>query len=212
MKDENRPMVFEKDFPPDLPLIHGDSERVRQIMDNLIENAYQYTQVGGLIKVKMELIGSEVQVYVQDDGIGIRPEEHHRVFERFYRGEDPLVLATSGTGLGLPIVQTLVHMHNGKIWFESEGIPGLGSTFFFTLPVYNPNHPVHTDNGRASKLSGDDNGNMPTMETNNSHATEKTRMAEDEADDSDLIVGIDTLENPSHPEKSEKDDEDWMMN
>jgi signal transduction histidine kinase len=77
-----------------------------------------------------------VQVDVKDNGIGIQPEERNRVFERFYRGEDPLVLATSGTGLGLPIVQTLVEMHKGRIWFESIGVSGEGSTFSFTLPVY----------------------------------------------------------------------------
>jgi signal transduction histidine kinase len=77
-------------------------------------------------------------VDVKDNGIGIQLEERHRVFERFYRGEDPLVLATSGTGLGLPIVQTLVEMHNGRIWFESSGVSGEGSTFSFTLPIYKP--------------------------------------------------------------------------
>ena len=58
-----------------------------------------------------------------------------RVFERFYRGEHPLVLATPGTGLGLPIVRQLVEMHNGKIWMKSEGLPGKGSVFSFTLPI-----------------------------------------------------------------------------
>ena len=78
----------------------------------------------------------DVQVDVQDSGIGIKVEDQGRVFERFYRGEHPLVLATPGTGLGLPIVRQLVEMHNGRIWMKSTGIPGEGSTFSFTLPIY----------------------------------------------------------------------------
>jgi len=77
-----------------------------------------------------------VQVDVQDNGIGIKLEDQERVFERFHRGEHPLVLSTPGTGLGLPIVRQLVEMHNGRIWMKSSGVPGEGSTFSFTLPVY----------------------------------------------------------------------------
>jgi len=136
MKDEDRLMVIEKDIPVDLPKVSGDPDRVRQILDNLVENAYQYTPVSGHILVRMRKTDQMVQVDIKDTGIGIFPEEGKRVFERFYRGEDPLVLATSGTGLGLSIVQTLVEMHKGRIWLESTGVPGEGSTFSFTLPVY----------------------------------------------------------------------------
>jgi signal transduction histidine kinase len=75
-------------------------------------------------------------VDVQDNGIGIPPADQDRIFERFYRGEDPMVLATPGTGLGLAIVKQLVNMHKGQIWMKSTGVPGEGSTFSFTLPVY----------------------------------------------------------------------------
>jgi two-component system OmpR family sensor kinase len=114
----------------------GDMERVRQILDNLLENSYNYTDAGGRITVRIHPVGDEIQVDVQDNGIGIPPEAQARIFERFYRGEHPFVLATSGTGLGLSIVRHLVAMHGGRIWFESAGIPGKGSTFSFTLPVY----------------------------------------------------------------------------
>jgi signal transduction histidine kinase len=73
---------------------------------------------------------------VIDTGIGIQVKDQKRIFERFYRGEDPLVLATSGTGLGLALSKTLVEMHHGRIWFNSSGTAGEGSTFSFTLPVY----------------------------------------------------------------------------
>jgi two-component system sensor histidine kinase VicK len=77
----------------------------------------------------------EIRVDVRDNGVGIVPDAQHRIFERFYRGEDPLVLATAGTGLGLAIARTMVEMHHGRIWFESSGKSGEGSVFSFTLPV-----------------------------------------------------------------------------
>ena len=80
----------------------------------------------------------EIQVDIKDDGIGIAPEDQERVFERFFRGENPLVLATGGTGLGLSIVLQLVEMHHGRIWLESTGIPGEGSVFSFVLPLRQP--------------------------------------------------------------------------
>jgi PAS domain S-box-containing protein len=136
MQEENRPMNIEMDIPPDLPRVWGDPERVRQILDNLVENSYQYTDEGGTIRLRMHPEGEMMQIDVIDNGIGIDPDEQKRVFERFYRGEDPLVLATSGTGLGLSIVNYLVEMHNGRIWLESNGVRGDGSVFSFTLPLY----------------------------------------------------------------------------
>jgi two-component system phosphate regulon sensor histidine kinase PhoR len=75
-------------------------------------------------------------VDVQDNGVGIPLSDQDRVFERFYRGEHPLVLSTPGTGLGLSIVKQLVEMHKGRIWMKSNGVLGDGTTFSFTLPVY----------------------------------------------------------------------------
>jgi two-component system sensor histidine kinase SenX3 len=83
----------------------------------------------------MHRSNGNVQVDVKDSGIGISLEQQDRVFERFFRGEDPMVLATPGTGLGLSIVKQLVEMHHGKIWMNSAGIAGQGSTFSFTIPV-----------------------------------------------------------------------------
>lgn len=135
-QEENKPMALMVDAPPDLPRVSGDLERVRQIIDNLLDNAYNYTPANGQIRIRMQAVENMVQVDVQDTGIGIDPQDAESVFERFYRGEDPLVLATPGTGLGLAIVRQLVAMHKGKIWMESAGVPGQGSTFSFTLPVH----------------------------------------------------------------------------
>lgn len=136
IEDEDRPITLESSFQPSLPLVTGDRERVMQILDNLVANAYQYTPIHGKINVSARQVGDSVQVDVEDNGIGIKPEERDRIFERFYRGENALVMQTSGNGLGLPIVQKLVELHNGKIWFESKGVRGQGSTFSFTLPLH----------------------------------------------------------------------------
>jgi GAF domain-containing protein len=137
-QEENKPMALSLDAPKKLPRVYGDVERVRQVMGNLVDNAYHYTPENGTILVQIHPLngGNEVQVDVIDNGVGIALEDQDRVFERFYRGEHPLVLATPGTGLGLSIVKQIVDMHKGRIWMKSTGIPGEGSTFSFTLPVY----------------------------------------------------------------------------
>jgi PAS domain S-box-containing protein len=132
---ENKPMALSVDAPKNLPPVIGDTDRVRQILSNLVNNAYNYTPENGTIHVNIHQQNDDIQVDVEDNGIGIKPEDQERLFERFYRGEHPLVLATPGTGLGLPIVRQLVEMHKGKLWMKSTGTPGQGSTFSFTLPI-----------------------------------------------------------------------------
>jgi PAS domain S-box-containing protein len=136
--EEKKPMKFSLEAPKTLPRVLGDPERVRQILSNLLDNSYHYTPEQGTIMVHLRTLGSrgEVEIDVIDDGVGIAKAEQDRVFERFYRGEHPFVLATPGTGLGLAIVRQLVEMHKGRIWMKSEGVAGEGSTFSFTLPIY----------------------------------------------------------------------------
>jgi len=134
-RKEHKPMEVLLEAGSPLPVIMADNERVRQILGNLVDNAYNYTPAQGMIKICLYKQNGNLQVDVRDSGIGVSNEQRERVFERFYRGENPMVLATPGTGLGLSIVKQLVEMHNGKIWLESTGIPGQGSTFSFTLPV-----------------------------------------------------------------------------
>jgi GAF domain-containing protein len=137
-QEENKPMALSLNAPKKLPHVYGDIERVRQILGNLVDNAYHYTPENGTITVHIHFPngGKEVQVDVKDNGVGIPLEDQSRVFERFYRGEHPLVLATPGTGLGLSIVKEIVEMHKGRIWMKSSGVPGDGSIFSFTLPLY----------------------------------------------------------------------------
>jgi signal transduction histidine kinase len=137
-EEEKRPMMFTLDAARGLPRVMGDPERVRQVMLNILENAYHYTPDNGSVTVHLHALKAkgEVQVDVIDTGIGVAKQDQPRMFERFYRGEDPLVLATPGTGLGLAIVKQLVEMHKGRIWMKSDGVPGKGSTFSFTLPIF----------------------------------------------------------------------------
>jgi signal transduction histidine kinase len=74
--------------------------------------------------------------------VGIPPKEQERIFDRFYRGENHMVIATAGTGLGLSIVAKLINMHHGRIWVQSSGVEGEGSTFSFTLPVFTVTRPA----------------------------------------------------------------------
>lgn len=134
-QSEHKLMAISLDAPKNIPLVLGDSTRIRQIFDNLVDNAYNYTPKNGTIHINIQQNADELQVDIKDNGVGIAFEDQDRIFERFYRGEHPFVLATPGTGLGLPIVRELVEMHKGHIWMTSTGVPGEGCTFSFTLPI-----------------------------------------------------------------------------
>jgi len=130
---QNKNIVLQVDVSENLPPVWGDSNRVAQILTNLISNAIQYTPPGGRVTISAHLNGDMLEVSVTDTGIGISKEDQRKIFDRFFRADDPLVQETPGTGLGLPITASLVQMHGGQIWVESE--LGEGSTFTFTLPL-----------------------------------------------------------------------------
>ena len=132
---ESKPIRLELDIPIDLPGVQGDNVRIRQVISSLLNNSYHYTPANGNIMLRIRANEEEMQVDVQDDGIGIPRQDQPRIFERFFRGNDPLVLGTAGTGLGLAIAKNLVEMHGGRIWFTSSGKRGEGCTFSFTLPM-----------------------------------------------------------------------------
>jgi len=135
-EEDGKPMTIGLEMAPGFPRVPGDPERVRQILANLVNNAFNYTHPDGEIKVCAHIVDQEAQIDIKDNGIGIKPEDAKRIFERFYRGEDPLVLETAGNGLGLSITQQLIEMHHGRIWMKSSGVPGEGSAFSFTLPLH----------------------------------------------------------------------------
>jgi signal transduction histidine kinase len=135
--EDKKPMSFSLHAEENVPPIRGDAPRVRQVVLSVLSNAYHYTLANGSVRVEVHASrdGQEVELHVADNGVGIRESDRGRIFERFFRGDDPLVLETPGAGLGLAIAKQLVEMHGGRIWFESEGVPGQGSTFSIAFPA-----------------------------------------------------------------------------
>src|SRR5215216_3805271 len=113
-----------------LPKVEVDSQRLEQVLVNLIHNAVKFTRPGGEVMLYAEPGPGEVRFSVQDTGVGIPTDEVSRIFERFYRVDKSRT--GSGTGLGLSIAKHIVEAHGGKIWAESK--EGQGSTLYFTIP------------------------------------------------------------------------------
>jgi two-component system phosphate regulon sensor histidine kinase PhoR len=115
----------------DVPYVQVDSQRLEQVLVNLIHNAVKFTRPGGEVLLIAEQVPGDVRFAVRDTGIGIPADEVPRIFERFYRVDKSRT--GSGTGLGLSIARHIVEAHGGKIWAES--VEGKGSTFFFSIPL-----------------------------------------------------------------------------
>jgi signal transduction histidine kinase len=115
------------------PVLNGNRTALAQLFDNLIGNAVRYTPAGGKVRVALSPAGNEVEVRVEDSGIGIAPEHLDRLFEDFYRAPNAKSFSESGTGLGLSIVKQSVQMHGGAVKVHSE--LGRGTRFTVTLPV-----------------------------------------------------------------------------
>jgi two-component system phosphate regulon sensor histidine kinase PhoR len=122
------------DFPGDLPSIAGDRRRLAEVLQNLLDNAIQYTLPAGRIVVRAGLRDADVVFTVSDTGIGIPKVDQSRIFERFYRVDAARSREAGGTGLGLAIAKHLVEVHGGRIWVDSE--IGQGSHFHFSVPVF----------------------------------------------------------------------------
>jgi signal transduction histidine kinase len=123
---------IERDIPVELPPVHADRTRIKQVLLNLLSNAIKFTQSGRvLIQVRHE--PDALHVSVSDTGIGISPGDLQRLFEPFQRLDNPLAQQADGTGLGLAISKKFVELHRGRIWAESR--ESQGSTFHFTLPL-----------------------------------------------------------------------------
>ena len=119
--------------PRDLPAVRGDSGRLRDVLQNLLDNAVQYTPAGGHIIASAARDGDEIVFTVADNGIGIPQAEQERIFERFYRVDEGRSREVGGTGLGLSIARHIAEAHGGRIWVESA--IGQGSRFHFSVPV-----------------------------------------------------------------------------
>jgi signal transduction histidine kinase len=121
------------DFADDFPMVEADPIRIAQVFRNLLDNAIKYSPDGGLIVVRGEINDQEAILSVADQGVGLAPEHVNRLFEIGFRVKSGLIRHVAGSGLGLPICQTIVQSHGGRIWAESE--LGRGTTLYFTLPL-----------------------------------------------------------------------------
>ena len=117
--------------PLHMPIVYGDRVRLREVFENLIDNAAKYTgdQQNPMIEIGTRGNGSEPVIFVKDNGMGIEPQYQKKVFGLF----DKLNPNSEGTGIGLALIKRIIETHGGKIWVESEGL-GKGSTFCFTIP------------------------------------------------------------------------------
>lgn len=123
----------------DLPAVRGDRVRLREVVQNLVENAVKFLGPQGnpCVTISAEKAGAEVRVSIRDNGIGLPERDRQTIFELF-RKVDP---RADGAGIGLALAKRIVEVHGGRIWAESEG-PGRGSTFIFALPV--DGEPLHS--------------------------------------------------------------------
>lgn len=117
----------------DTPLLKIDSERISQVISNLLSNSGKYTKSGGEITLSLEDKTTEITLTVKDNGVGIPEDKQARIFDKFYQVENSLTRKEGGFGLGLSIVKSIIEAHKGRVWLES----GLnkGTAFHVTLPV-----------------------------------------------------------------------------
>ncbi|HEU4383332.1 MAG TPA: PAS domain-containing sensor histidine kinase [Anaeromyxobacteraceae bacterium] len=113
--------------------VYADRERIEQVLVNLVDNAVKFSPGGCDVEASVARLGSEVQVSVRDQGVGIPHDKQSRVFERYYRAHAGTPEDYGGIGVGLDMSREIVSRHGGRMWFESE--PGTGSIFCFTLPL-----------------------------------------------------------------------------
>ncbi|OGG77827.1 hypothetical protein A3B35_03445 [Candidatus Kaiserbacteria bacterium RIFCSPLOWO2_01_FULL_54_24] len=129
-----RKVVLSFDRPKEhLPFISADSEQVRNVIQNLIENSIRYTLDGGFIRLNASAEGRMVKVTVADTGIGIPAKQQSSIFNKFFRADNAARHRTDGSGLGLFIAKNIVEKHGGQLTFEST--EGSGTTFYLTLPI-----------------------------------------------------------------------------
>ncbi|MBW2480005.1 MAG: histidine kinase [Deltaproteobacteria bacterium] len=127
-------ITLDLDLAEDVPAVSGDRDRLVQVMVNLISNAVKFCDPDrGMIVVRLRVADHHLRVEVQDNGIGIRPEDQAKVFEPFRQIKNPTQGRPTGTGIGLTITKRIIDFHHGRIWVDSE--PGKGTVFSFELPA-----------------------------------------------------------------------------
>jgi signal transduction histidine kinase len=120
-------------FEENLPKIYGDRYQIRQVIENLLDNAIRYTKGKGKVKIRIKKEKKFVCFEIEDNGVGIPKEDQKFIFQKFFRASNVLKYKTQGTGLGLYISKAIIERSGGKIGFKSK--EGVGSTFWFKLPI-----------------------------------------------------------------------------
>jgi two-component system, OmpR family, phosphate regulon sensor histidine kinase PhoR len=146
--------------PSNLPTVAGDRRRLAEVLQNLLDNARQYTLPGGEIVLSAEAHELEVVFTVSDTGIGIPRTDQSRIFERFYRVDAARSREAGGTGLGLAIAKHLIEAQGGRIWVESE--LGKGSHFHFSVPIFEVPGALHHATPSAAAQVRNNRGRMPS--------------------------------------------------
>ena len=123
---------FKRLLPSADLFVEIDTDKMTQVIDNIISNALKYSPDGGDVRFGVTTSGTFIKVMISDDGMGIPKANVNRIFDRFYRADRARSRAMGGTGLGLAIAKEMINAHGGNIWAESE--EGKGTTIFFTLP------------------------------------------------------------------------------
>ena len=124
---------IEIDMDSKLKSIRADEDRFIQIMYNLVDNAIKFSYENSIVKIGVRKKGDMVEITVKDTGIGVKAEDHNKIFKPFSQVDSFSSKRSKGTGLGLSLVKQIVHMHGGYVWFRSS--PEEGSTFAFTIPI-----------------------------------------------------------------------------
>ncbi len=114
--------------------VRADKERIKWVLNNLIENAIRYTPAGGTVRISSSERSGKVFLQVRDSGIGIAPEDRDNIFERFYRAQNAIAIQNGGNGLGLYIARTIATDHGGDLTFAANE-DGIGTTFTLTVPI-----------------------------------------------------------------------------
>lgn len=120
--------------PERIHTANADKDKIRVVLQNLVENAIKYSDMHGKVFITLKEIDGMMQTSVKDTGVGISPEGHDKIFQKFYRDPEAEKKEIVGSGIGLYTSKKIVEDHGGQMWFESAA--GEGTTFFFTLPVH----------------------------------------------------------------------------
>jgi signal transduction histidine kinase len=153
---EQKQISLHNQIDPATPLALADSDRLTQVLLNLLDNARRHTPAGGQITLGARTEGKRLVAWVSDTGVGISQQDLPYIFERFYRVDRARASTSGGTGLGLAIIKAIIVAHGGSVWAQSA--PGQGTTIFFTLPlapaitpneIVHPEYPLSTPASRA---------------------------------------------------------------